>query len=135
MIQGVTSGGHVGVAAIAALRYAQSDGRDIIMPVRPAELIQANFRHIQLQPDSRLDDGVPLYKLKILDTLIDSFSRDSAATASVQGSRPARAGVGAASIDDLIMQMTNEARLSSGRENSYRARFLPAPGAFVDLLA
>ena len=57
MIQGVTSGGQVGVAAITALRYAQSDGPDMVMPVRPAELIQANFRHIQVRPDSRLEDG------------------------------------------------------------------------------
>jgi len=132
MIQGVTSGGHIGVAAITALRYAQSDGRDIVMPVRPAELIQANFRHIQVRPDSRLDEGVPLYKLKILDTLIDSLSRDSG-TAARTGplNRP---GAGA-SIDNIITRMASELRQGTGRDNSYRARFLPEPGAFVDLLA
>jgi hypothetical protein len=135
MIQGVTSGGHVGVAAITALRYAQSDGRDVVMPVRPAEIIHANFRHIQVRPDSRLDDGVPLYKLKILDTLIDSLSRDSGSAAAVQGRRLTRPGAGGASIDNIIMQMTSELRQGSARDNSYRARFLPEPGAFVDLLA
>ncbi len=135
MIQGVTSGGQVGVAAITALRYAQSDGRDIVMPVRPAELIHANFRHIQVRPDSRLDDGVPLYKLKILDTLIDSLSRDSGGSAPVQGRTRIPPGAGGASIDNAIMQMASELRQGSARENSYRARFLPEPGAFVDLLA
>jgi len=131
MIQGVTSGTNIGVAAITALRYAQSDGRDVVMPVRPAELINANFRHIQVRPDSRLDDGVPLYKLKILDTLIDHLSRDSAAP--VHG--PARQAAGSASIDSLIMRMAGELRQGAGKESAYRARFLPAPGAFVDLLA
>jgi len=135
MIQGVTSGGHIGVAAITALRYAQSDGRDIVMPVRPAELIHANFRHIQVRPDSRLDDGVPLYKLKILDTLIDSLSRDSGGAAPVQGRTLPRPGAGGASIDNLIMKMASELRQGVAQEHSYRARFLPEPGAFVDLLA
>jgi hypothetical protein len=46
MVEGVTSGGRVGVVAIAALRYAQSDGQDIILPVRPSQAVYANFRHI-----------------------------------------------------------------------------------------
>jgi len=133
MIQGVTSGGHIGVAAITALRYAQSDGGGMVMPVRPAELIQANFRHIQVRPDSRLDDGVPLYKLKILDTLIDHLSRDNGGTA--QAGLLTRPGVGSAAIDTLITRMASELRQSTALDNSYRARFLPEPGAFVDLLA
>ena len=133
MIQGVTSGGHVGVAAITALRYAQSDGAGVVMPVRPAELIQANFRHIQVRPDSRLDEGVPLYKLKILDTLIDHLSRDSQRHPA--GRSACQAGAGSASIDTLITRMANELRQGAAQDNSYRARFLPEPGAFVDLLA
>jgi len=133
MIQGVTSGGHIGVAAITALRYAQSDGGVVVMPVRPAELIQANFRHIQVRPDSRLEDGVPLYKLKILDTLIDHLSRDSGAAAHAGPlTRPA---AGSSHVDALITRMAAELRKGDALDNSYRARFLPEPGAFVDLLA
>lgn len=133
MIQGVTSGGHIGVAAITALRYAQSDGAGVVMPVRPAELIQATFRHIQVRPDSRLDDGVPLYKLKILDTLIDHFSRDNGGAA--QAGPLTRQRAGNSSIDTLITRMASELRQGAALNNSYRARFLPEPGAFVDLLA
>jgi hypothetical protein len=113
MISGVSSGGHIGVAAITALRYAQSDGQDVVMPVRPAEQIYANFRHIQVRPDSRLEDGVPLYKLKILDALIDSLSRTDASRGkdAAHGSR----GFGLAAL--------------------YRPGFLPEPGTFVDLVA
>jgi hypothetical protein len=133
MIQAVTSGGHVGVAAITALRYAQADGGGMVMPVRPAELIQANFRHIQVRPDSRLDDGVPLYKLKILDMLIDHLSRDNGAA--VQAGRVTRPAAGSAAIDTLITQMARELRQGAALDNTYRVRFLPEPGAFVDLLA
>jgi hypothetical protein len=137
MIQGVTSGGRIGVAAIAALRYAQSDGRDIVMPVRPAELVYANFRHIQVRPDSRLEDGVPLYKLKILDTLIDHLAAERGAAESVRrgGAQSALPDVGGRSIDRMILEISSELRQGGAGERPYRARFLPEPGAFVNLLA
>jgi hypothetical protein len=135
MIQGVSSGGRVGVAAITALRYAQSDGRDVVMPVRPAELIHANFRHIQVRPDSRLDDGVPLYKLKILDTLIDHLARDGGVTAPLKGRVSTPSDARGVSIDTLIAQMASELGQGGARDHAYRGRFLPEPGAFVNLFA
>ena len=135
MIQGVSSGGRVGIAAIAALRYAQSDGHDVVMPVRPAELIQANFTHIQVRPDSRMDDGVPLYKLKILDTLIDHLGRESNVTSPFQVEISTRSDARGASIDTLISRMVSELRRGGAQEQAYRGRFLPEPGALVDLLA
>lgn len=118
MVAGVTAGGHVGVASMTALRYAQRDGSEAIMPVRPAQLIYANFKHIQVVPDSRLQDGVPLYKLKILDTLIEQLSP-----------RKPLPTITAGSIDSIIGE------LSHGKAQAYRAGFLPAPGAFVNLVA
>jgi hypothetical protein len=117
MVAGVEANGHVGVISMTALRYAQPGSVQPVMPVRRAEAIYANFRHIQVQPDSRLQDGVPLYKLKILDMLIDRFSPKKASA------------VDAGSIDSVIVQM------SRGLRGAYRAGFLPAPGAFVDLVA
>ena len=137
MVAGVNAGGQVGVVSMTALRYAQADGGDVIMPVRPAQAVYANFKHIQVRPDSRLDDGVPLYKLKILDTLIDHLS----------AKKPA-AAVDAGSIDNTIIEMSRSMRTSGGGtaggafgamaggpSASYRAGFLPPPGAFVDLVA
>ena len=124
MVAGVTAGGHVGVVSMTALRYAQADAGEVVMPVRPAELIYANFRHIQVRPDTRQEDGVPLYKLKILDTLIDHLS--------VKKPAPS---VDAGSIDSAIIEMSKSFRAAGGSGQSYRAGFLPAPGAFVDLVA
>jgi len=124
MVAGVTAGGHVGVVSMTALRYAQSDGGDVIMPVRPAQLIYANFKHIQVRPDSRLQDGIPLYKLKILDTLIEQLSQK----------KPLRS-VDAGSIDSAIAEMSRGCRAAGSPGQPYRGGFLPAPGAFVDLVA
>jgi len=118
MVAGVSTGGQVGVISMTAVRYAQPSSGEPIMPVRPAQLVYANFRHILVQPDSHLERGVPLYKLKILDTLIDHLSPKQAAPR-----------VDAASIDSVIVEM------SQGFRGAYRAGFLPAPGAFVDLVA
>ena len=118
MVAGVTAGGHVGVISMTALRYAQPGSTQPVMPVRPADAVYANFRHVQVRPDSRLQDGVPIYKLKILDMLIDRFSP-----------KQPQAGVDAGSIDSVITEM------SRGLRGAYRAGFLPAPGAFVDLVA
>jgi len=173
MVAGVSTGGQVGVISMTAVRYAQPASNEPVMPVRRAQLVYANFRHIQVQPDSRLQGGVPLYKLKILDTLIDHLSP-----------KPAAPRVDAASIDSVITGMSRGLRgaydgqtavLRPGPSNAsqprvlpqaasaydgqpgrtrrtavegppdprvlaqatgaYRAGFLPAPGAFVDLVA
>jgi len=124
MVAGVTAGGHVGVISMTALRYAQSDAGDVLMPVRPAQLIYANFKHIQVRPDSRLEDGVPMYKLKILDTLIEQLSQ-----------KKPLPSVDARSIDSVIVEMSRGLRAAGGSGQSYRPGFLPAPGAFVDLVA
>jgi hypothetical protein len=124
MTAGVTSSAHIGMVAMTALRYAQADAGEIVVPVRPAQLIAANFRHIQLRPDSRLEDGVPLYKLKILDALIDHLS---------QKNQPPR--VDSTSIDSMIGELQKASRTPGESGQNYRAAFLPPPGAFVDLLA
>jgi hypothetical protein len=120
---GIPAGAHVGVISMTALRSAQADGGDVVMPVRPAQLINTNFRHITLMPESRLENGVPLYKLRILDTLIDQLSRKSQVPS-----------VDAASIDTIIGEMSRGLR-GGGSGRPYRAGFLPVPGAFVDLVA
>jgi hypothetical protein len=123
MVAGITAGGHVGVVSMTALRYAQSEGGDVIMPVRPAQVVAASFKHIRVMPDLRLEDGVPLYKLKILDTLIDQLSRGKPGTS-----------VDSGSIDSMIGEMSRGLR-SGGTAQAYRAGLFPAPGAFVDLVA
>jgi hypothetical protein len=118
MVAGISTGSQVGVISMTALRYAQPAAGEPVMPVRRAQMVYASFRHIQVRPDSRLEGGVPIYKLKILDTLIDHLSP-----------RQPAGRVDAASIDSLIVEM------SRGGRGAYRGGFLPAPGAFVDLVA
>jgi len=133
MVQGIAAGDHIGIVSIAALRYAQKDGTSLVVPVRPAQVVHASFRHIQVLPDSRLRDGIPLYKLKLLDTLIGELSRHGAEGSGAVGSGAAALGTDAKSVDLLIDGMSKELR--QGATGGYRTGFLPPPGAFVDLVA
>ena len=128
----------VGTGSITALRSVRTDDYEVVVPVRPVQAIYANFRHIQVLPDARLQDGVPLYKLKILDSLIDGLPPGSANAGA--GSAGGETGRGQA-IDRIIGDLSGglraaqaEAARGPGR-GSYRAGFLPLPGAFVDLVA
>ena len=133
MVSGVTTGSQVGVVSMTAVRYAQPAAGEPILPVRPAQMVAATFRHIQVRPDSRLDNGIPIYKLKILDTLIDHLSpRQPAAGGSAANGSAASgsaAAVNAATIDSVIMEM------SRGMRGAFQVGSLPAPGAFVNLVA
>ena len=132
MVEGVTAGGQVGLVALTAVRYAQPDAPGVVMPVRRAQMVYASFKHIQVCPDSSLKDGVPLYKLRILDTLIDQLSRAGAA-----GGERGRSGMRAegASIDGLITGMAKLLLPAGTAGDAYLPGFLPEPGAFVDLAA
>jgi hypothetical protein len=136
MVQGVTASGQVGMVALTAVRYAQADAPGIVMPVRRAQMVYANFTHIQVRPDSRLHDGVPLYKLRILDTLIDQLSRKAEANIITSQRRDKTAmHADAGSIDAMITEMSAELRTAGGSRGAYRAGFFLEPGAFVDLVA
>jgi len=142
-VEYAAGGGHVGVVALTALRYAQSDDAEVVVPVRPAQQIFANFRHIQLRPDFRLEEGVPLYKLRILDSLIDHLSRSDTATgagapgesAASLGAGAARRDVSAVGIDNAIASLQELLRNGSLGGAAWRAGSLPEPGAFVNLVA
>jgi hypothetical protein len=131
-----TSG--VSAGSIAALRSVRTDDYDVVVPVRPVQAIDANFRHVQLLPDTRIQDGVPIYKLRILDSLIEKLSPGRAgASAAVPGGGAGRAEA----VDRIIGNLSGDLRAAaaeSGRgigSSAYRAGFLPLPGAFVDLVA
>jgi hypothetical protein len=141
MVQGITGQGQIGVVAISALRAVQSDGQSVVVPVRPSQAVYANFSHIRVRPDWSLQDGIPLYKLRILDTLMERYSRTG--TAGRTGEPAGGAGLAALSasgqgrkdIDSLINSLSQKLRVSAGDSFSYRAGFLPEPGTFLDLVA
>ena len=112
--------------AITALPPVQSAGRKLSFPVRPSLVVYANFKHIQVVPDSSLEGGIPLYKLTVLDNLIESLSR-------IPGSGPMESRkVTAKTIDGVIGDITGRLR---GRSGSFQAGLRPDTGLVVDMVA
>jgi len=130
VIAGVSSAGRIGTPVTAAVSIAHSDGARVILPIRRADLVYANFRHIQVLPDSRLQDGIPVYKLKLLDTLIERFAR-------IEGSGFAAGNrkIAPGSVDGLLEEMSRWLRTEGSRGAPYRAGLRFGLGAVVDLLA
>jgi hypothetical protein len=126
-----------GARTIAALRSVRTDDYDVVVPVRPVQAIYASFRHVRVVPDTRLQDGVPLYKLKILDSLIEQLSPGYARAAGAPGEGTGKAEA----VDRIIGDLSGSLRASKAAagggpgSSAYRAGFLPLPGAFVDLVA
>ncbi len=122
----------VGVQSMAALRYPGADGYDVVVPVRPARAVHASFRHIEVLPDIRVQDGIPLYKLQILDALLEYYSAPARRDFPSEQA-PAADGTREATANILVNGLSRGTR--SPAPGSYRAGLLPLPGALVDLVA
>jgi hypothetical protein len=129
MIEGVSSAGRIGTVALAALRYAQPSGERAVLPVRPADMRYASFRHIQLLPDTRAGEGVPLYKLKILDALIERIAGASGSA------RPGAAPREEQPVDERIRAISAAIHRPGRGAPSWTAGLSLTPGSFVDLVA
>ncbi len=93
---------------VATLWEIRPDGGDLLVPVRPAQAVHASFRHLRLLPVPGLVNGTPLFRLSLLDSLIENaLKTENAAEAGSSGTVAA----------------------------AYRAGRLPLPGALVDLVA
>jgi hypothetical protein len=126
MLEGVTSTPAIAGAAYPVLSVSGLWSGKVTLPVRPAYILFANFKHIQVVPDSRIENGVPLYKLSILDRLLDLMAKTGSARAQARAA-------GSDSIDTLIEGISWELR--ARREPSFTSGTLPEPGMVVDLVA
>jgi hypothetical protein len=126
MVEGAGSIRTAGMAAIGALAFSGSGSARVSLPVRPAFAMYARFKHIKAVPDSSLRDGIPMYKLAILDSLIERLSGSRAGRGADLVANPR-------TIDDVITGLSRGIR---GKDAiSFRAGTLPDMGLVVDLVA
>lgn len=123
MSEGVSA---VASMAVTALPSVQSAGRKLSFRMQPSLAVYASFKHIQVIPDSALKDGIPLYKLTLLDRLIERLSGAPGAAA-MEGGK-----VTAQTVDKVIEDLRARLRGSSA---SYQAGLMPGTGLVVDMVA
>jgi hypothetical protein len=125
--------GAIGSLAIPAISTLHSTGRTMSFPVRPAYTLYANFKHIQVFPDSSLEGGIPLYKLTVLDTLLDRLSRGPSAAA--EAATPKQTRITAENIDGAIAALAGRLKGPAAGTLSFSAGLMPHTGLIVDMVA
>jgi hypothetical protein len=104
------------------------DGR-ITVPVKPANVVYARFKHVLGVPAQ--DGGTPLFKLRVLDNLIDRLLRYSEEVPSEERLR----NLDAEAIDPLIARLQSRLRSHLLRFPSSFGGTFPETGMLIDLIA
>jgi hypothetical protein len=96
------------------IRIQNMQGGRISVPVNPAHVVYARFRHIQGVPAQ--NGGAPLFRLRVLDNLIDRLLQYNEKVPDIMQLK----SMEAESIDPLISEF----------QNRLRSRVLQFPPAF-----
>lgn len=100
-----------------------------MLPVRPADARCASFQHIQVLPNTRAGNGVPLYKLNIPDALIERISR------TLESARPGGAPRDDQPVDERTRALSFAIHRPARSAPSRTAGLPLEPGSFVNLVA
>ncbi len=114
-------------APVPALSLTPGREGKLIVPVRPAHTLFAAFKHIHVVPDWSLEQGIPLYKLTILDSLIERLVGGSVLPARADTASPE-------TIDAVVSALSARLRAQAASAPFAAAANLPT-GLVVDLVA
>jgi hypothetical protein len=106
----------------------RQNGR-ITAPVHPTQAVYARFKHILGVPSP--NGGTPLFRLRILDNLIDRLLRYSEAVPSEE----ILGNLDAEGIDPLIARLQNQLRSHLLQFPSSFGGTFPETGMLIDLIA
>jgi hypothetical protein len=104
------------------------DGR-VTVPVNPAHAVYARFKHVLGVPSQ--NGGTPLFKLRVLDNLIDRLIRYSEQVPSEESLK----SLDAEAIDPLISRLQNQLRSHLLQFPSSFGGTFPETGMLIDLIA
>lgn len=128
MIQGVSSLRPVVIPNIAELKSASSR---IAVPVKPTFTPYARFKHIIGVPHDG-EGGISVYKLLILDNLIDQFRSDK--RGNTVGPFAAQE-LSSENLESTIQRLFTDLKSISAGATPYRTVMMPEPGVVLDLVA
>jgi hypothetical protein len=110
---------------LVSLRYGSGK---LSYPVKPDQIIVAQFRHINTYPS---DDGVSsasVFKLRILDNLIEQLGGET-------GRAEDFLRISKDNVDSLITKLKGEAALRNVYRSSSYGNLQPATGIILDTFA
>jgi hypothetical protein len=111
------------------IRIQNMRGGRITVPVNPAQVVYARFKHVLGVPS--LDGGASLFRLRVLDNLIDRLLRYSEQVPSVEQLR----NLDTEAIDPLISRLQAQLRGHLLQFPSSFGGTFPETGMLIDLIA
>jgi hypothetical protein len=111
------------------VRIQNSKGDRVAVPVDPANTVYARFKHVLGVPSR--NGGTPLFRLQVLDNLIDRLLRYSEQVPS----RESLKKLDAAGMDALIPRLQNQLHNHLLQLPSSFGGAFPETGMLIDLIA
>ena len=111
------------------IRIQNMQNGRITVPVNPAHTVYARFKHVLGVPSQ--NGGAPLFRLRLLDSLIDRLLSYSEQVPSEQQLRELEAD----DIDPLIASLQNQLRTRLLQFPSSFGGTFPETGMLIDLIA
>ena len=111
------------------IRIQNMQGGRITAPVNPAHVVYARFRHIQGVPAQ--DGGTSIFRLRVLDNLIDRLLRYREEVPGLEELRELDPG----SIDPLVSRLQSRLRSHLLQFPSSFGGKYPETGMLIDLIA
>jgi hypothetical protein len=111
------------------IRLHNLQGGRIAVPVKPAHVVYARFKHIQGVPSQ--DGGAPLFRLRVLDNLIDRLLRYHERVPTPEQLRD----LDAEAIDRLISRLQGRLHAQVLQFPSSFGENFPETGMLIDLIA
>ena len=112
------------IPSLSILTFPRMGAGKLLLPVRPSATLLAGFKHITVIPDPSRE-GIPLYKLNALDSLLDGLAGSSEEASGME--------VRADSIDSIMSIVSS--KVLSRASSPFGAGLLPDAGGVVDMVA
>lgn len=125
MIQSISSVRSVIVPNIIRLKHGTGK---ITVPLKPSQTIFTRFKHITAIPSKMINEGIPVYKLRILDNLIERLiGQTNKAEEYVR--------ISPENIDTLISQFKQELSFRESPKKAFFSNFRPQTGMILNVFA
>ncbi len=113
------------------LKVRSTDGR-FYYPVKPLNSVAGIFKHIYTIPSEKGGGSLSLYKLRVLDSVIDRLMKYGK-SAEIKKMIPAR--VTSENVDKLIRALSEKLNSVKSNYSLYHAGLEPDVGKIINLLA
>jgi len=112
---------------VLRVQNLQAGRGQLVVPVASSSSLYANYEHIRGEPVP--EGGVPLFRLRVLDRLIDRLLAEG------EPVPPVRPGLGAGENEALIGELARRLQDRLAARQSLFGGFNPETGMLVNLLA